>query len=114
MMTSKIFIAGSGGIGQAVGLILADLNIFHADIFYGDVSQAALDSAKDFVQNGTSHNVKVETILMDKGGNYDNLDAILGDCDVLLDCLPGSLAPKMARLARKKQLSLCQSYGICF
>lgn len=99
-MKAKIFIAGAGGIGQAVALIISEFNIFQADIAFGDVSQKALDDALYFVKEGSSHPVKLEGILMDKGGNYENLVPVLNDCDVLLDCLPGSLAPKMAEMAR--------------
>ncbi|MBK7223112.1 MAG: saccharopine dehydrogenase NADP-binding domain-containing protein [Saprospiraceae bacterium] len=99
-MKAKIFIAGAGGIGQAVALIISEFNIFQADIAFGDVSQQALDDALYFVKEGSSHSVKLEGFLMDKGGNYENLVPVLNECDVLLDCLPGSLAPKMAELAR--------------
>ena len=32
-MNANIFIAGSGGIGQAVGLILAEFNVKRSDAF---------------------------------------------------------------------------------
>ena len=97
-MHTKIFIAGAGGIGQAVGLILADFNVFPVELVYGDISISAIDSAIDFVKNGTSMNVNIESFLMDQEDTA--YDAILQNCSVLLDCLPGSLAPKMARLAK--------------
>ncbi|MBK8699715.1 MAG: saccharopine dehydrogenase NADP-binding domain-containing protein [Saprospiraceae bacterium] len=100
-MKAKIFIAGSGGIGQAVGLIISEFNIFQADIIFGDISQHAIDDAIHFVKEGTAHNVHISGLLMDKGGNYANMEPVLDECDVLLDCLPGSLAPKMAALAKK-------------
>jgi saccharopine dehydrogenase-like NADP-dependent oxidoreductase len=102
-MTSKIFIAGAGGIGQAAGLILAEFNVFDVALVMGDISQNAIDSSIKFISEGTSHQVAISGILMDKDGDYTNVAAALKDCDVLLDCLPGSLAPKMAQLAKDNQ-----------
>lgn len=99
-MEAKIFIAGSGGIGQAVGLILAEFKVFNVELIYGDVSQLAINSAIDFV-NGSSNKINISGVLMDKNGDYSNLSAVLDSCDAILDCLPGSLAPKMAALAKK-------------
>ena len=100
-MKATIFIAGAGGIGQAVALIISEYNIFQADIIFGDISQKAIDDAIYFVKEGTSHSVHVSGVLMDKNGDYDNLVPVLEKSDVLLDCLPGSLAPKMAVLAKQ-------------
>ena len=97
-MHTKIFIAGAGGIGQAVGLILADFNVFPVELVYGDISASALDSALEFVSKGTSINVNIEKFLMDQDDEAYNI--VLKNCAVLLDCLPGSIAPKMARLAK--------------
>ena len=44
-MNAHIFIAGSGGIGHAVGLILAESKVLKATVYFGDVSQQAIDSA---------------------------------------------------------------------
>jgi saccharopine dehydrogenase-like NADP-dependent oxidoreductase len=100
-MTSKIFIAGSGGIGQAAGLILAEFNVMKVSLIYGDISQSAIDSTIKFIKEGSTNEIEIEGILMDKDGNYANVAQVLDSCDVLLDCLPGSLAPKMAKLAKE-------------
>jgi len=42
---------------------------------------------------------KVETVLMEKDGVSDAMKAAFEQSDVLLDCSPGGLAPKMARFA---------------
>lgn len=98
-MNAKIFIAGSGGIGQAAGLILAESSQVEAEVFMGDIAQGAIDAATSFIQDGCGGNAKVNGVLMPMSDSNEALDAALAQCDVILDCLPGSQAPRMARLA---------------
>lgn len=100
-MNANIFIAGSGGIGQAVGLILAEFNVFKANIFFGDISQHALDDAVKFITEGCTRQVHVHGVLMPKDGSNENMDSMLKKCDVILDCLPGNQAPRLAELAKQ-------------
>ena len=102
-MNAKIFIAGSGGIGQAAGLILAQYNHFPCTIIFGDISENANKLAIDFVREGATHEVDVESVLMPMDGSTPEMDAILKKCDIILDCLPGNQAPRMAGLARQHQ-----------
>ena len=100
MSTKSIFIAGAGGIGQATALILCEYNsVMDVIVYLGDISENALKNSKSFVIDGCSHEAKVHTVLMPKSGSSEELDAVLEKCDVILDCLPGSQAPRMARLA---------------
>ena len=98
-MTKKIFIAGSGGIGEAAALLLREWCEFETEIFLGDVSEENLLRAKDFVTANSAKNSRVETVLMAKEGSNDAMNAAFEACDVLLDCSPGSQAPRMARFA---------------
>ncbi|MCB9309024.1 MAG: saccharopine dehydrogenase [Lewinellaceae bacterium] len=100
-MIPNIFIAGSGGIGQAVGLILSELKVFDCHIFFGDVSENHIQSAIKFVQEGCTKPTSLEGILMSESGSNDAMNAALQKCDIILDCLPGSQAPRMATLAQK-------------
>ena len=100
-MNAKIFIAGSGGIGQAAGLILSESNEVNAEIFLGDISQNAIDRSIEFIAEGCGHLSKLHGVLMPTTDSNDALESALAECDVLLDCLPGSQAPRMARLAIK-------------
>lgn len=101
-MKSKIFVAGAGGIGQATGLILCEKKeVMDTTVVLGDISQEALDRSKAFIVDGCSHDAQVETVVMSMDAQDDNLADILEGCDVILDCLPGSQAPRMARLALK-------------
>lgn len=100
-MQAKIFIAGAGGIGQAAGLILAESKEMEVILYFGDISQYALDGARNFIKEGTTKTTETFGILMPETGSNDSLDLALDACDIILDCLPGSQAPRLAALAKK-------------
>lgn len=96
-----IFIAGSGGIGRALSLLLRHEPSMAAATVLGDIRQESVDEALAFA------NVAVPTdapeargLLMPSEGTDAGLDAVLAEADAILDCLPGSQAPRMARLAK--------------
>ncbi len=99
-MTKKIFIAGSGGIGEAAALLMREWSKFETEIFLGDISEENLRKAKDFVEQDSQKNSKLETVLMDGEGANEAMKNAFESCDVLLDCSPGSQAPKMAQFAK--------------
>ncbi len=99
-MTKKIFIAGSGGIGEAAALLLREWSSAETEVYLGDVSEANLNKAKDFILQNSQKESKGETVLMAADGINDAMKAAFEKCDVLLDCSPGSQAPKMARFAK--------------
>ena len=98
-MIKKIFIAGSGGIGEAAAVLLREWSEFKTQLFLGDVNETNLQSAKDFVLKNSQQTTSVETVLMAAGGINDAMKAAFESCDILLDCSPGSQAPRMARFA---------------
>ncbi|MBA3692066.1 MAG: saccharopine dehydrogenase NADP-binding domain-containing protein [Acidobacteria bacterium] len=98
-MTKKIFIAGSGGIGEAAALLVREWSETDPEIILGDVSEDNLRKAKDFVTQGSEKTSKVETVVMAHEGINDGMKAAFDGCDVLLDCSPGSQSPRMARFA---------------
>lgn len=99
-MSHKIFIAGAGGIGRATGLILSEFKGADYQVVLGDISQSAIDNALSFIDEGTTTNKQGSGFLMSKNGDDASLADLLQGCDVILDCLPGSQAPRMARLAK--------------
>ncbi|MDQ3180948.1 MAG: saccharopine dehydrogenase NADP-binding domain-containing protein [Acidobacteriota bacterium] len=103
-MTKKIFIAGSGGIGEAAALLLREWSEAETDIFLGDVSEGSLVKAKDFVLQNSDKTSKVETVLMEKDGANEAMKAAFEQADIILDCSPGSQAPRMARFAKDYKL----------
>ena len=98
-MNHKIFIAGAGGIGKAVAILLREWSEFDVEIFLGDVSEDALNRSKDYVLQNSDKTSKVNTVLMPFDGISDEMKAAFDEAEVLLDCSPGSQAPKMAKFA---------------
>lgn len=98
-MTKKIFIAGSGGIGEAAAILLREWSETETEIYLGDVSEANLQKAKEFVARNSGKTSKVETVLMAREGINDAMKTAFETAEVLLDCSPGGQAPKMARFA---------------
>ena len=99
-MTKKIFIAGSGGIGEAAALLLREWCEFETQIYLGDISADNLAKAKLFVMQNSQKTSTLETILMVKEGSNEAMNRAFQDSDVLLDCSPGGQAPKMAQFAK--------------
>lgn len=100
-MNANIFIAGSGGIGQAAGLILSESKVMNSTIYFGDISEQVLSNAINFVTEGCTGQVNLHRVLMPLEGSNEEMDAVLSKCDIILDCLPGSQAPRLAALAKK-------------
>jgi saccharopine dehydrogenase-like NADP-dependent oxidoreductase len=95
MAKGTIFIAGAGGIGRAAALLLETNDAFVGKIIIGDINDDQLADASAWVTKGapdsnvTAFNMAKEV----------ELGVLLDSCDVIMDCLPGSFAPKLARLA---------------
>src|SRR5687767_4755420 len=100
----KIFIAGAGGIGRAAALLILDAQDWECEVILGDASEHQLQDAQEWIQKGIGKRAVVETFLMASTEDTAFYENILSDCDVMLDCLPGALAPSMARL--------CIHYGL--
>ena len=93
-----VFIAGGGGIGRALGLLLRTERSFPATVTIGDLTLETAEAAADFA-NAEAPDPPATGIAMPPEGSDPGLDQALGRAEVLVDCLPGSQAPRMARLA---------------
>ena len=100
----KIFIAGAGGIGRAAALLILDAQGWDCEVILGDVSESQLEEASQWVHLGIGKKARLGTFLMPADGITEAFAPALHNAQVLLDCLPGSLAPSMARL--------CLQYGL--
>ena len=81
--------------------MLREWSSFEIDIFLGDISGKNLAKAKEFVTQNSRKSSQVETVLMSKDGINDEMRAAFEKSNVLLDCSPGSQAPRMARFAKE-------------
>jgi saccharopine dehydrogenase-like NADP-dependent oxidoreductase len=100
----KVIIAGAGGIGKAVGLILAEVPDMAADIYIGDINYEAAKEVTQWIQEGASSIVQIEPFHIHPDLLTDQMEYVFSSGDILLDCLPGGEAPRMATFALKYKL----------
>lgn len=106
MMSKKhqVVIAGAGGMGSATGLLLRELGDFEVDLYLGDASLERAHAAAAWIREGSTQPGEVKAFHLPAEGTSAELEGLLAQGDILLDCLPGKEAPRMARLARKHEL----------
>lgn len=100
MTKSNILIAGAGGIGKATGIILASTDILNCNIYIGDRYLESSLNAQKFIQSGANSETEIKGFEMPASGMSDTLKEVLTKTDVILDCLPGSQAPRLAQYAK--------------
>ena len=94
-MNKRILIAGSGGIGRAVALLLRELGELDVDIILADAYEEQTRTAAEFVGQGGKGTVSTLTLPLE--GTTPDLEKALDWADLVLDCLPGGQAPRVAR-----------------
>jgi saccharopine dehydrogenase-like NADP-dependent oxidoreductase len=100
----KVVIAGAGGMGSATALLIRELGDFEADVYLGDANLARAKRAAAWVREGSVQHGLVEAFPLPAEGSSPEFDRLLDAGDILLDCLPGSESPRLARLARQHRL----------
>jgi saccharopine dehydrogenase-like NADP-dependent oxidoreductase len=100
----QVVIAGAGGMGSAVGLLLRELGDFDVEIFVGDADPERARSAAAWIREGSLQPGEVHAFHLPATGTNGEFDEALARGEILLDCLPGKEAPRMARLARQHDL----------
>lgn len=96
----NIVIAGAGGIAQAAGLLLAEWSEVTPTLFIGNRTLDKAKQAAQWIAEGATKPCEVSAFHLISDALSDEMRTILKDAHILLDCLPGSMAPKMARLAK--------------
>jgi saccharopine dehydrogenase-like NADP-dependent oxidoreductase len=99
-----IIIAGAGGIAEAVGLILMEWSTVAPTIFIGDRSLSKAQKVAQWIQEGTTKNGSIQDFHLAENGLTEEMKAILNQGDIILDCLPGSQAPRIAQFAKDYNL----------
>ncbi|GAA4273131.1 saccharopine dehydrogenase C-terminal domain-containing protein [Aquimarina gracilis] len=100
----KIIIAGAGGIAEAVGLILAEWSTATPAIFIGNRTIDKAQKVAKWIEESSTKPCSIKTFHLAEKGITKEMKTIFEECDILLDCLPGGLAPKMAQFAKDHQL----------
>ncbi|HEX2641415.1 MAG TPA: saccharopine dehydrogenase C-terminal domain-containing protein [Thermoanaerobaculia bacterium] len=104
MRKHTIVIAGAGGMGSATGLLLRELGDFEVDLYVGDADADRAHAAASWIREGSTRPGAVHAFHLPFEGVGAELEAALQASEILLDCLPGKEAPRMARLARQHDL----------
>ena len=94
-----IIIAGAGGIAEAAGLLLMEWSKVPPTLYIGN---RTLSNAKDvarWIETGTTNKCEIHAFTLSTEEVSPHMKEILDKADIILDCLPGSLAPKIASLA---------------
>jgi saccharopine dehydrogenase-like NADP-dependent oxidoreductase len=99
-----IIIAGAGGIAEAVGLLLMEWSTVTPTLFIGDRSHAKAKQVALWIQDGTTKSGSIEDFHLTEKGLTDEMKTILLRGDIILDCLPGSQAPRIAKFAKDYNL----------
>ena len=100
----QVVIAGAGGMGSAVGLLLRELGDFEVDLFIGDADAEKARTAAAWIREGSLLRGEVHPFHLPAAGTSPEFDEALSRGEILLDCLPGKEAPRMAGLARRHDL----------
>ncbi|MGB5436996.1 MAG: saccharopine dehydrogenase C-terminal domain-containing protein [Maribacter sp.] len=96
----NIIIAGAGGIAEAAGLLLMEWSPVPPTIFIGNRTFSKALKVARWIEEGTTKPCSIIAFHLPEKGITAEMKEILGQGDIVLDCLPGSLAPKIAKLAK--------------
>ncbi|PRZ22026.1 saccharopine dehydrogenase family protein [Flavobacterium granuli] len=100
----NIIIAGAGGIAEAVALLLNEWSELTPTIFIGDRSLPKAQNVAQWIQEGSTKPSNIKAYHLPENGISDEMKAILQQGDIILDCLPGSQAPRIAQFAKDYEL----------
>ena len=99
-----IIIAGAGGIAEAVGLLLMEWSEVPPILFIGDKTHSKAKQVVNWIQKGTTKSGFVQNFHLAEKGLTDDMKTIFRQGDIILDCLPGSQAPRIAQFAKDYNL----------
>lgn len=96
----NIIIAGAGGIAEAVAMIVIEWSEVTPSLFIGDRTHSKAKKVVNWIKAGTTKSCSVTDFDLAEEGLTDEMAAILRKGDIILDCLPGSQAPRIAQFAK--------------
>lgn len=100
----NIIIAGAGGIAEAVALLLNEWSELTPTIFIGDRNLSKAQNVAQWIQEGTTKPSNIKVYHLPENGISDEMKAIFDQGNIILDCLPGSQAPRIAQFAKEYEL----------
>lgn len=100
----NIIIAGAGGIAEAVSMLLTEWSEVAPSLFIGDRTLSKAEKVVQWIEEGTTKPCSVTAFHLPETGSTEEVAAILREGDIILDCLPGSQAPRIAQFAKNCNL----------
>jgi len=96
-----IVIAGAGGIAEAAGILLVEKSEVMPIVYIGDRDFERAKYVADWIKTGTDKVCEVIPYHLPEEGLPNDLKEILKKGEAILDCLPGSVAPRIAGFAKE-------------
>lgn len=100
----NIIIAGAGGIAEATALILAEWSQVTPTLFIGNRTLSKAKSLVQWLEAGTTKPCKIQAFHLAENEISEEMKSIFSQADIILDCLPGSQAPRIAKIAKEYHL----------
>lgn len=94
-----IIIAGAGGIAEAAGLLLMEWSKVPPTLYIGNRTLSNAKNVARWIEAGTTKKCEIQAFTLSTEEVSPQMKEILNKADIILDCLPGGLAPKIASLA---------------
>ena len=95
-----IIIAGAGGIAQAVALLLLEWSKVTPTIYIGNRTLSKAQKLVEWIETGVTKSCTIKSFHLSEKGLTKEMKEIFNLGEILLDCLPGTQAPKMALYAK--------------
>lgn len=95
-----IIIAGAGGIAQAVALLLLEWSKVTPTIYIGNRTLSKAQKLVEWIETGVTKSCTIKSFHLSEKGLTKEMKEIFNQGEIILDCLPGTQAPKMARYAK--------------
>lgn len=95
-----IILAGAGGIAQAVAVILVEWSKVPPTIYIGDRSLSKAQKLVEWIEHDLTKPCLIKAFHLSESGINQKMKALFKKGEIILDCLPGSQAPRMARYAK--------------
>lgn len=99
-----IIIAGAGGIAEAVSLLLMEWSDVPPTLFIGDRKHSKAKKVAQWIQEGTTKSGSIQDFHFVEKGLTEEMKSIFRQGDIILDCLPGSQSPRIAKFAKDYNL----------
>ena len=95
-----IIIAGAGGIAQAVALILAEWSTVQPTIHIGNRTLSKAQKLVEWIENGITNSCSINSFHLSEDHLTKEMKDVFNQGEIILDCLSGTQAPKMAQFAK--------------